>query len=84
MPELTTENVQRMFQTFSANQKTTAVWYTTLTRIKFVCRMNGLSLKQAGRLARKVAQGRMTVNQVMDHLSRVRRNEHGHKRTKTR
>lgn len=48
-----------------------ATWYTTLNRIKYVCRMNGLTIKQAGRLVKKVANGRLTVNQVMDHLSEV-------------
>jgi hypothetical protein len=50
-----------------------AVWYTTLPTMKYVCRLNGLSVKQSGRLVKQVANGRMTVNDVMDHLSGMRK-----------
>ena len=54
-------------------QPKTLVWYTTLNRIKYVCRMNGLSVKQTGRLVKRVADGRMTANHVLDHLSNLRK-----------
>ncbi len=66
-------SVEEFFRLFRNPTQKTAVWYTSLPRIKFVCRMNGLSIKQSGRIVTKVSMGRMTANQVLDHISELRR-----------
>lgn len=58
----------RLFFEKNADRAPT-IWYTTLSRIKFMCRMNGLTIKQAGRLVKKVAAKRITPSQVIDYLS---------------
>ena len=50
-----------------------ATWYTTLPKVKKLCRREGLSVKQSGRIVKRVSDGRMTVNQVLDHLSNLRK-----------
>ncbi len=57
------------------DQKTEAFFYTTISRLKYVCRLNGLTKKQSGRIIKKVANGRMSANDVINHLERVRKGE---------
>ena len=70
---VTDSSIRELFLRFMKEPPKPMVWYTTLNRIKYVCRMNGLSIKQTGRIVKRVADGRMTANQVLDHLSNLRK-----------
>ncbi len=70
---VTSESIREMLLRVMKEPPKPMFWYTTLNRIKYVCRMNGLSIKQTGRIVKRVADGRMTANQVLDHLSSVRK-----------
>ncbi len=70
---VTDSSIREFFLRFMKEPPKPMFWYTTLNRIKYVCRMNGLSIKQTGRIVKRVADGRMTANQVLDHLSSVRK-----------